>query len=194
MSAKMLYQVLLSYLLYLSVYASPSKYAPRDVSEAQFPSLEEALVGVFEVQNGATVGVVSTGATLVANIITGGSVNTVEGFSGPQLVSVVDHGEDWHYVDLGGKSLRLNVRTLLKASNGDFLSFKYTGIIFLIPDIQTVLAGNGTVGNITITGGFETGSATYKELENSIFVGTGGLVFHEDQSITLTYGLSRVVG
>ena len=37
MSARMLYRVLLSYLLYLSVYAS---------SETKFPSLEEALVGV----------------------------------------------------------------------------------------------------------------------------------------------------
>ena len=45
MFARMLYQVLLSCLLYLSVYASPSKYSPRDVSKIQFPSLEKALVG-----------------------------------------------------------------------------------------------------------------------------------------------------
>ena len=37
----MLYQVLLSCLLYLSVYASPS-----ELSKTHFPSMEEALVGV----------------------------------------------------------------------------------------------------------------------------------------------------
>ena len=45
MSARMLYQVLLPCLLYLSVYASPSKYSPRDVSKTQFPSLEKAIFG-----------------------------------------------------------------------------------------------------------------------------------------------------
>lgn len=42
----MLYQLLLSCLLYLSVYASPSQLPPRADSPAKFPSVEKALVGV----------------------------------------------------------------------------------------------------------------------------------------------------
>jgi len=196
MSARMLYRVLLSYLLYLSVYASPSKYSPRDVSKTQFPSLEKALVGVFDLASGAHVGKVSTGAELVDVGITGGKVETVKGFSGPHLISVVEHGQDWLYIDNDGKRLRLNARALLKADNGDFLSFTYTGIVSFTPEIQAVVGGTGSTtsfGDIVVSGGFETGSAKYKELENSIFVGTGRLVVHDDHTFSVQFGLSKVV-
>ena len=59
-------------------------------------------------------GNVSTGAGLIDVPITGGKVETVKGFSGPHLISMVDHGDDWLYVDNDGKRLRLNARALLK--------------------------------------------------------------------------------
>ena len=52
MSAKMLVQVLVSYLLYLTVYASPvTQLNSRDqysdyYSDVQFPSVQNALIGV----------------------------------------------------------------------------------------------------------------------------------------------------
>ena len=51
---------------------------------------------------------------LINSIVIGGKVETVKGFSGPQLISVADHGDDWLTVDNDGKRLRLNARMLLK--------------------------------------------------------------------------------
>jgi len=94
------------------------------------------------------------------------------------------------------KRLRLNVRLLIKAANGDFLSFKYTGIALVTPELEAVLAGTGSstsFGDIAFTGAFETGSATFKELENSIFVGTGRLMLKDSHTFGVEFGFSKVV-
>jgi len=57
---------------------------------------------------------VNTGAGLNFVRATGGSVKTVEGFSGPKFEGTVVDGEDWITVDNDGKRLRLNAKMLIK--------------------------------------------------------------------------------
>lgn len=59
-------------------------------------------------------GKVSTGATLVDAQVIGGTLDTVKTFSGPQLISLVEHGDEWAYLDNDGERLRLDGRVLIK--------------------------------------------------------------------------------
>ena len=60
------------------------------------------------------IGSISTGAGAIYGTVKGGKLETVEGFSGPQLISVIEGGEDWAYIDNDGKIVRINVRLLTR--------------------------------------------------------------------------------
>jgi len=197
MSAKMLVQVLVSYLLYFAVYASPvSQFSPRDdhYSDVVFPTLENALIGVVDLGPVALIGQIASGATQFNVQIVGGSIDSVPGFT-PPLHAVIDHGDDLVEIDNDGQRLRLNARIIIK--NGeDFLSVSAVGIVTLTPEVQAILAGTGSTtpfGDIVITAKFQTGNPDLKGLENSIFVGSGRFLVNQNATISIQYGISEVL-
>lgn len=163
-----------------------------------FPKLEEALVGLFDINAPISIGQINSGAGLNFVRATGGSIKTVSGFSGPKLDGNVIDGEDWITVDSDGKRLRLNAKMLIKTLDGATAVFSYTGIITVNPEIGLILTGDEAMktvpyGGLVSSGRFETGDPRYKDLENSLFVGSGRFIIKEDRSVTVEYGLSRVV-
>lgn len=165
-----------------------------------FPKLEKAMVGLFNIKPAVSIGQVNTGAKLSVIPIIGGSVKTVEGFSGPKFEGTVVDGADWVTADNDGKRLRLNVKMLIKTNDGAVVAFSYIGIITVTPEIGLILTGDEArktvpFGSIVSSAKFETGDPRYKEFENNLFVGSGRFRVNDDneKSVTVEYGLSMLI-
>ena len=126
----------------------------------------------LEVDSGSShpIGISSHGNRMVAPI-TGGT------FSGPRLTgSVLPGGADWVLVGPDG-SMKIDVRTTLKTTDGAFIYLQYRGrFIASAGAMQKLRAGvvlSPAEYSLAVSADLETGHEEYAWLNDAIVVGTG---------------------
>ena len=90
-----------------------------------------------------SVGAVSKGAALtVVPLATEESFIRSEPNYPVQVNAVFTHGSDFIRLDPSGKASRLDVTSILKDKTGAVISFQYSGIVTMTPDVRAVLGGD----------------------------------------------------
>jgi hypothetical protein len=116
------------------------------------------------------IGMTLSGNRMVAPIV-GGS------FSGPRLEgSVLPGGADWVLVGSDG-SMKIDVRTTLKTTDGAFIYLQYRGRFIASAEAMQQLAAGNVVASedysLAVSANLETGHEEYTWLNDAMVVGTG---------------------
>ncbi|CAG8982758.1 hypothetical protein HYALB_00001039 [Hymenoscyphus albidus] len=168
---------------------------------SNFPTLIPAFTTQIVMDPSFSVGSVSKGAPLT--IVPFGTTQGA-GFirSEPdypiKVDAVFEHGSDFIRQDPSGKHLRLDVNSIAKDKSGAMISYKYTGIVTITPEIGAVLTGSPdakttSFGSIAAHVLFETGSAELKALEHKVYVGSGHFIIEEGKKNVVEYKISEVL-
>ncbi|KAI9839847.1 MAG: hypothetical protein M1819_000037 [Sarea resinae] len=164
-----------------------------------FPSLQPAFTALVEIDAPLGVGSLSKGAPLTVVPMTGGTLKAEPGFTSPALdAKFIGTGYDYIRHDPSGEHMRLDVRSQLKNKDGALFSLYYTGVIAKDPALLKVLEGSPDAqttefGNAFTHFTFETGSPALKELETSVFVGSGRFRIEKGKPTVVEYKISKVV-
>lgn len=167
---------------------------------SSFPKLIPAFTTLIEIDPAITAPSVSRhGSSL--NIVpfkpNSGSLRSEPNYP-IQIDAVFAHGSDFIRADPSGKHLRLNVNSVLKDKSGAVVSYSYTGIITLTPEILAVLGGSPEAkttefGSIASHVSLETGTDALRDIESKIYVGSGRFIVGPGGATTVEYKVSEVV-
>lgn len=145
-----------------------------------FNYLVPALVLDVIVQNVLPIGSgdLSTGGSLVLGHVTNGTLLSEPGFETP-INATISHTNDWPTIDPDLLHSRPDFIGLVSTDDGAYLQIHATGIQAVTPEVAAITTG--MTNNASLPYGafysvfvvsFRTGSAKYKNLEDSIFVGS----------------------
>jgi len=163
-----------------------------------FPRLVPAFTTHIVLDPPVSVGAVSSGAPLtVAPFASENSFLRSEDDYPIKVDAIFAHGSDFIRQDPSGKHLRLDVTSVLKDKTGSVISFKYSGIITLTPEIGAVLGGSKDAkttefGNIVTHCLFETGSDELRAIEQKVYVGSGRFIVETGKATVVEYKISEV--
>ncbi|PYH39857.1 DUF3237 domain-containing protein [Aspergillus neoniger CBS 115656] len=166
---------------------------------SEFPTLQPAFTFKVTIDAPLGVGSASRQNSLQVVPMTGGTVQSVPGFSPALDAEFVGVGNDYIHADADGKHLRLDAHGVIKPKNGDDLIYlNYTGVCTLLPEVQAVFAGAAPDGSTPFNSAFthitfETGSERYKELENRVFIAQGRFNIEKGKPTVVEYRVSQVV-
>jgi len=163
-----------------------------------YPSLQPAFTVRVDIDAPLAVGA-QAGSPLVIVPMVSGTVKSEPGFE-PTLDAEL-HGVGYDYIhnDADGKNMRLDVRSQVKNNDGTIFAMYYKGTVALTAGVQALLSGapdakTTPYGDSFVAFNFETGSETYKGLENGVYVGAGHFVKEEGQKgLVVEYKVSKVV-
>ncbi|KAG9235657.1 hypothetical protein BJ875DRAFT_440168 [Amylocarpus encephaloides] len=163
-----------------------------------FPKLIPAFTTHIVLDPSIPVGNVAKGAPLtIATFTSKGSYLRSEPDYPIKVDAVFVHGSDFIRQDPSGKHLRLDVSSILKDKSGAIISYKYSGIITLSPEIGAVLGGSPDAkttdfGNVVTHIIFETGSEELRAMEQKIYVGSGRFIVEQGNPVVVEYNISEV--
>jgi len=165
---------------------------------SNFPKLVPAFTTQIEIDAPLAPGSVSKSGPL--NVVpfkpNSGSVKSEDSYP-IKFDAIFSHGSDFIRTDASGKHCRLQVTSVLTEKSGAIISYAYTGIIKLTPEIIAVLTGSPSAkttgfGNIAAHVSLETGDESLRALEEKVFVGSGRFIV-EPGRIVVEYKVSEVV-
>ncbi|OJI90837.1 hypothetical protein ASPTUDRAFT_113950 [Aspergillus tubingensis CBS 134.48] len=161
---------------------------------SEFPTLQPAFTFKVTIDAPLGVGIASRQNSLQVVPMTGGTVQSVPGFSPALDAEFVGVGNDYIHADADGKHLRLDAHGVIKY----LIYLNYTGVCTLLPEVQAVFAGAAPDGSTPFNSAFthitfETGSERYKELENRVFIAQGRFNIEKGKPTVVEYRVSQVV-
>jgi len=165
---------------------------------AGFPKLIPAFTVNIAIAPPVAVGAVSKGAPLtVVPFVSEHSFLRSEPGYPIKVDAVFAHGSDYIRQDPSGKSVRLDVNSILNDKSGAVIVYRYTGIIRLSEPTAKVLGGKEDAkttefGDAITHVLFETGNEELKELEQKIYVASGRFVLDEGKPVIVEYKVSEV--
>ncbi|PBP22097.1 hypothetical protein BUE80_DR007090 [Diplocarpon rosae] len=110
---------------------------------SNFPKLIPAFTANIAIDPPVAVGAVSRGAPLVVvPFLTQHCYLRSEPDYPIRVDAVFVHGSDFIRQDPVGGHVRLDVNSILRDQSGAFISYKYSGIVKVTPEIGAVLAGD----------------------------------------------------
>lgn len=183
-----------------------------------FTYLIPALTLHLTVQNTIDLGTSPAAGHLIFANILNGSLISEQGFGTPINAKVIE-GSDYLTADSDGQHIRLGVRALLQADDGEYLEMTATGVQNSIPQQVAILSGDPSAQPLpygafqdgknasparlhTITNkkmgtgwvpSFRTSSTKYKALEDVVFVGAGTLSPNDGKSFFAGVKISQLV-
>ncbi|KAF8539560.1 hypothetical protein BDD12DRAFT_882162 [Trichophaea hybrida] len=163
---------------------------------ANFPTLKPFATLIATIDPPLSIGSLSIGGSQTFVNISSATLASERG--SPPINASLIMGGDWIHADPSGKYLRLDVRSVLKTDDDATITFTYTGIITITPEIQKVLSGaedakTTDFGNIVIVPKFQTGAEKYKFLEDSVFVASGRFIVGAEKGTSVEYKISKVI-
>ncbi|KAL8710653.1 MAG: hypothetical protein Q9220_004877 [cf. Caloplaca sp. 1 TL-2023] len=134
---------------------------------------------------------ISTGGRLIIGPIVNGTIQSEPGFE-TRINGTILNADDWPTVDPDGKHERPDLRGLIKTDDDDYLQILATGIQTIVPELNQIITGEKELNlpfgffqsgespslchcpsglkKQVILVSFKTGTAKYKNLQDSIFV------------------------
>ncbi|KAK2626888.1 hypothetical protein QTJ16_004063 [Diplocarpon rosae] len=168
---------------------------------SNFPKLIPAFTANIAIDPPVAVGAVSRGAPLVVvPFLTQHCYLRSEPDYPIKVDAVFVHGSDFSpqiRQDPVGGHVRLEVNSILSDKSGAFISYKYSGIIKVTPEIGAVLAGDPlarttSFGDVFTHVLFETGSNELRGLEQKVYVASGRFVLEPGKPVVVEYKISEV--
>jgi len=164
-----------------------------------FPKLVPAFTIQIEIDAPLSPGSVSRGAALTVVPFKPNSGFLKSEDSYPiKIDAIISHGSDFIRTDPSGKHCRLQVTSVAKDKSGAIISYAYTGIVTITPEIIAVLSGSLNAkttdfGNIISHVNLETGDESLQALEGKVFVGSGRFIVEPGKTTIVEYKVSEVV-
>ncbi|KAK5957874.1 hypothetical protein OHC33_001063 [Knufia fluminis] len=167
------------------------------INNTGFCQLEPAYTITMYVTGANSVGVLSNGSDFAHYELNAGSMNTVESFDGPKIEGQVVSGGDWLYIDSSREHARVNVKAMVKTTDGTTISVSWTGHCDLDDKIKAVFTGGPGAsttpfGRLIDQATIEAAHPDFAALEKSCFVGSGRFVL-QDGNMAVETRISRVV-
>ncbi|PBP18659.1 hypothetical protein BUE80_DR010548 [Diplocarpon rosae] len=160
---------------------------------SNFPKLIPAFTANIAIDPPVAVGAVSRGAPLVVvPFLTQHCYLRSEPDYPIKVDAVFVHGSDFIRQDPVGGHVRLEVNSILSDKSGAFISYKYSGIIKVTPEIGAVLAGDPLSATEVTHVLFETGSNELRGLEQKVYVASGRFVLEPGKPVVVEYKISEV--
>ena len=164
-----------------------------------FPKLIPAFTAKLAIAPPISIGTLQAGAQNYI-IVHPGDDSTVVSEPGyaHALDAVVEHGGDFIRGDADGKTLRLDVNSVVRdRKTGAALRFNYSGVLALGGPAGEVLAGKAgpgmsPFGEVFTRVSFETSEESLKPLERKVYVGSGRFIIEEGKPLAVEYKISEV--
>ncbi|CAL8578668.1 hypothetical protein XPA_004436 [Xanthoria parietina] len=119
----------------------------------------------------------STGGRVIVGPIVNGTLQSEPGFE-TLINATISSADDWPTIDPDGLHQRPDLRGLVTTDDGEFVEILATGIQTIIPELNQIITGEkelnlpfGTFQSV-IPVRFVTGTPKYKNLQDSIFIGS----------------------
>ncbi|KAM5383734.1 hypothetical protein ACJZ2D_001723 [Fusarium nematophilum] len=161
------------------------------------PSLEPAFLARLYPAPDFKIGSTSNGEILNVVPISSGSLVSEPGFSVP-LDGKIAFGSDYVRIDPSQSHARIHVNAIVKNKDGALITYSYRGIIKVDAPFMAILTGDPNAkttsfGNAVSHVTFQAGSGPFRDLENSLFVGSARFVV-EKGGFFIETKISRVIG
>lgn len=143
------------------------------------------------------VGHICNGSTLAHYELSVGSMDTVEGYTGPHVEGQVVNASDSLYINPSGEHATVNVNGVVKTTSGATICFSWTGHVVWDDDIKAIIeeapdAKTAPFGKLTTLNSFQAGDTLLKSLGTTSFVGSGRYILRNGQ-IGVETRIARVV-
>ncbi|KAI4231903.1 MAG: hypothetical protein LQ349_005313 [Xanthoria aureola] len=118
----------------------------------------------------------STGGRVIMGPIVNGTLQSEPGFE--TFINATISNADWPTIDPDGLHQRPDLRGLVTTDDGEYLQILATGIQTIIPELNQIITGEkglnlpfGTFQSV-IPVSFVTGTPKYKNIQDSVFIGS----------------------